>query len=323
MLGTNLALYHHLRADDSTVVFSTHNSGRFIKEFGSQRVRTFPIAEEAMTGMAVGAAVCGLRPVVELHRSSFLFVAMDPIVNQAAKLSFMSAGELSVDITIRAATRWRDNLGSQHEQIPYNFFLNVPGLTVFAPGTSADAPRALTTALRLSTPCLFFEAPVTWRQWPEESVFEPLPLGAARTLRKGQAATIVAIGGAVELALQAAEVLDADGLGCTVIDPITLVPLDMSTICASTAATGHLVLVDEAPTFGSVTAEIAARVEADEATRVKLLRPIVRIGAQHLPIPFSAVLEREIVPDHSLIVDAVRRLCWGWDDEEGAVDAKR
>jgi len=307
--GTNLALYNQLRADDSTMVFSTHNSPRFIKEFGSNRIRTFPIAEEAMTGMAVGAAICGLRPVVELHRSSFLFVAMDPIVNQAAKLGFMSGGQLSVGVTIRIATRWRDNLGAQHEQIPYNLFLNVPGLSVLAPGTAEDAPRALTTALQSQMPTLFFEAPVTWRQWPEESVFEPFPLGSARILRHGEAATIVGIGGAVDMALEAASALDDEGLPCTVIDPITLVPLDMTTICASAAETRRLILVDEAPVFGSVTAEIAARVESCADTRSKLLHPVSRIGARHVPIPFSSALENNVMPSARTVADAVRSLC--------------
>jgi pyruvate/2-oxoglutarate/acetoin dehydrogenase E1 component len=308
VLGTNLVLYRELCKDEATLVFSTHNSPRFIKEFGTRRIRTFPIAEESMTAMAVGAAMCGLRPIVELHRSSFLFAAMDPIVNQAAKLEFMSGGQVSINLTVRVATRWRDHLGSQHEQVPYSVFLNVPGFCILAPGTAEDAPRAFMTAFQFKGPALFFEAPTTWRQWPDDSVFEPLPLGSARIVRVGNAATIVGIGGAVETALEAAAALDGDGLPCTVIDPVTLVPLDMSTICTSAAQTGRLIVVDEAPIFASISAEIAARVESDAITRANLQHPVVRIGALRIPVPFSATLEREVFPTASAIVRAVRTL---------------
>lgn len=309
MLSTSRAVREELRRDPRLVVLSTYQPPSLVEEAGRDRIRTLPIAEEAMTGMAVGAAMSGLHPLVVLHRASFLFVAMDPIVNQAAKMRYMSGGQFDVRLTIRVATRWADHLGPQHEQAPYALFLNVPGLKVVVPGTMDVAAGLLLSSLRDRDPVLFFESPSLWSQPDLEGEVEPVPLGRARVVREGSDVTLVAIGGGVALALEAAGRLAAEGVECAVVDPTTLAPLDADTIRASVRATGRCAIVDEAPVAGSAGAEIAAQIVGDEATRRALRGPVVRVGAAHVPVPFSPRLEEAVVPSSSDVLEAVRLLC--------------
>ena len=282
-------------------------SGDFLEMFGANRIRNTPISEEVIVGACAGAAMTGLRPIVDLSYSSFLYMAMDQFVNQVAKNRYMFGGQASMPVVFRSAMFYGLNTGAHHSDRPYPMFMNVPGLKVVVPASPADAKGLLRTAVDSDDPVLIFEACMLWgtkEDVPEEEYHTPF--GVARTVREGSDVTIVAISSAVPEAVKAADELAEQGISAEVLDPRTLVPLDVEAIVSSVQRTGRLVVADPAHRTCSAAAEIAAIV-AEEAFS-SLTAPIVRVTTPDTQIPFSPALEKQLYPNRNSIADAVRRV---------------
>ena len=282
-------------------------TGDFIQEFGRNRIRNTPISEEAIVGAAIGAAMTGLRPIVDLSYSSFLYMAMDQLINQAAKNRYMFGGQSSIPIVFRSAMFYGMNTGAHHSDRPYPMFMNVPGLKIIVPTCASDAKGLLRSAVDSNDPVLIFETCLLWGQ--KEDVDENeyhIPLGVARVRRQGTDVTVVGISGSVPLALKAADVLAQEGISIEVIDPRTLVPMDTKTIIESVRRTGRLVIADPAHRTCGVAAEISA-VVAEQAFDA-LRAPILRVTAPNMQVPFSPILEAELYPTTEKIAAAVRRV---------------
>jgi pyruvate/2-oxoglutarate/acetoin dehydrogenase E1 component len=278
-----------------------------LEEFGSRRIRNTPLSETAILAAAVGAAASGLRPIAEIMYSDFFNVAMDQVVNQAAKMRFMFGGKLSMPLTIRTTMGGRRSAAAQHSQCLEAWFMHIPGLKIALPSNGYDAKGLLKTGVRDPNPTIIFENKMLYNEkWevPEEPFF--VPWGQANIAREGTDVTVVALSDMVGFSLKAAERLAGEGISLEVIDPRTLVPLDIETILESVRKTGHLVVAHEACVTGGVGAEIASQV-AYQAFDY-LAAPIERVGAKDSPIPFSPVLEREVLPDDQDIVNAVYRV---------------
>jgi len=274
---------------------------------GPERVWSTPISENGFVGMAVGAAMTGLRPVVDLTISNFLYLAMDPLCNQAAKLRYMTGGQTSVPAVFRVPMWYGLAMAAQHSDRPYPLFLNTPGLKLVVPATPRDARGLLKAAVRDDDPVLFFDDFRLWSQaGPVPEHDEVIPLGVAETRREGRDASVVAIGAAVGLALEAAAQLEREGISIEVIDPRSLAPLDDAAILVSVAKTGRLVVVEYAHRTHGAGAEIAARV-AEQGFR-DLRAPIRRVATQDVPIPYSPSLEAPLYPSAERIAEAVRGL---------------
>jgi acetoin:2,6-dichlorophenolindophenol oxidoreductase subunit beta len=284
-------------------------------EFGHQRILDTPISEAAIAGLAIGAAVCGLRPIADVQYGDFLLCMMDQLVNQAAKLRYMSGGTLAVPMVMRAPVG-ATGRGSQHAQSLEAFFTHVPGLKVVAPATAYDAKGLLKAAVRDDNPVLVFEHKLLYGskgartekgavspkgEVPEEDYIVPIGQGIVR--REGQDVTIVANLLMLYRALAAARTLAQRGIEAEVIDPRTLVPLDKDLILASVRKTGRLLIVEEDNLTNGWGAEVAALM-ADEAFEW-LDAPIKRVAAPDVPPPFAPVLEQEYVPSEQRIVDTV------------------
>jgi len=283
-------------------------SGDMLKRFGPDRVRDTPISEIAIVGAGLGAALVGLRPIVEIMFGDFLPVAGDPLVNQVAKARFMSGGKANVPLTIRVTTGAPGSAAAQHSQSPEGWFMNVPGLKIAVPSTPADAKGLLKTAIRGEDPVLFFEHKMLYATQGEVSDGEDhlVPFGRARVCRQGDAATIIAIGGMAPKALEAARALAARGIEVEVIDPRSLVPLDREAILASVRKTGRVVIAHEAHKRLGPGAEIAALI-AEEAIGW-LDGPIVRVAARNVPLPYSPELENFVLPGVDDIVEQTTKL---------------
>jgi pyruvate/2-oxoglutarate/acetoin dehydrogenase E1 component len=278
-----------------------------VDEFGPKRIMNTPLSETAILGAAVGAAATGLIPVAEIMYMDFFAVAMDPVVNQAAKMRFMFGGKLTLPLTIRAPLGGRRSAAAQHSQCLEAWFFHIPGIKIAMPSCAYDAKGLLKTAIREPNPVLFLENKMLYNekgQVPEEEYF--IPLGQANVLRKGKDVTVVALSDMVSYAQKAADVLADEGISVELIDPRTIAPLDMETICTSVKKTGRMVVAHEANLTGGVGAEIAARV-AKECFDY-LQAPIERVAAKDSPVPFAPLLEREVLPDDRHIVDAVRQV---------------
>lgn len=279
-----------------------------LAEFGPERIRDTPISEAAITGCAIGAAVAGLRPVLEIQFSDFITLAMEQLVLQAAKLRYMFGGKARVPMVVRTPGGSGTGAAAQHSESLEAWFAHVPGLKVVAPSTPADAKGLLISSIRDDNPVIFFEHKLLYRTRgpvPEEAV--AIPLGLADVKREGADATVVATSGMVTRALEAADRLAQDGVSVEVIDPRTLRPLDTDTILASVRKTGRVVIVYEAVKTLGIGAEIAARIAESEAL-YSLQAPIVRLGGQECPIPYNRALERAAVPQQEDIVAAVRQV---------------
>lgn len=278
-----------------------------IDEFGSQRVIDTPISEAGFTGAAVGAAMTGTRPVVEIMYSDFLTVAMDQIVNHAAKMRYMFNGAFSVPMVIRSPLGSGTGAAAQHSQCNEAWFTHVPGLKVAVPATAYDAKGLLTAAIRDDNPVLIFEPKTLYRdtaEVPEEPY--TVELGKARVCSEGDDVTIITYGRMVPLAVQAAALLEEyDGISCHVIDLRTLIPLDEEAVIAGAARTGRVIILHEAVKTGGFGAEIAARI-AEHPISFELKTPIVRLCGKDIPIPFSRVLEEAAVPGMEDLLHAVR-----------------
>lgn len=286
-------------------------SGDLMKVFGEDRVRDTPISEAAIIGAGLGSAMMGLRPIVEIMFGDFLPIAGDQLVNQLAKARYMSGGKAKVPVTVRVTTGAPGSSGAQHSQSPEGWFMNVPGLKIAVPATPADAKGLLKTAIRGEDPVLFFEHKMLYAvkgEVPDNPDFA-VPFGEAQVSRPGKDVTIVAIGGMLPKALEAAGILAGEGIEAEVVDPRTLVPLDKETIIASVKKTSRVLIVNEAHKRLGPGAEIAATI-AEEAIGY-LDGPIVRVAARNVPLPYSPELEHFVLPSCDDIVAKARGLVHG------------
>ena len=277
------------------------------EEFGAERVRNTPISEAAICGVAIGAAQSGLRPVVEIMFVDFVTLALDQLVNQAAKAHFMSGGQLEVPLVLRTQGGAGQRGGAQHSQSLEAWLTHVPGLKVAMPSTAADAAGLLAAAIADPNPVVFVENKTLY--FRREDVADeraPVSLGRARIARPGADVTIVALSRLVHESLAAADELAAEGIEAEVIDPRTLVPLDLASIVESVARTHRLVVAHEAVVHGGFGAEIAAQVQA--AAFDELDAPVARVGAPFAPVPFSPPLEDAYLPGRADVAAAVRAL---------------
>ena len=275
------------------------------EEFGADRVRNTPISEAAICGIAVGAAQSGLRPVVEIMFIDFLTLALDQLVNQAAKAHFMSGGQLTVPLVLRTQGGACQRGAAQHSQSLEAWLTHIPGLKVVMPSNAADAAGLLRAAIADPNPVVYVENKTLYfRKEDLPDSAEPVPIGRAAVVRPGRDVTVVALSRLVHEAVTAAEELAGEGIEVEVIDPRTLVPLDLETIVESVSRTHRLVMAHEAVMHGGFGAEIAAQVQA--AAFDELDAPIERVGAPFAPIPFSPPLEDAYLPGSADIAAAVR-----------------
>jgi pyruvate/2-oxoglutarate/acetoin dehydrogenase E1 component len=283
------------------------------EKYGAERVRDTPISEEAMVGAAVGAALVGGRPVVEVMFGDFVTLAMDAIVNQAAKTHYMTGGRLSVPMVVRMVTGTAGATSAQHSQSLESWFVHVPGLKVVSPSTPEDAKGLLKTAIRDPDPVMFFEHKLLYGGRSgaagDDVAVDPIPLGLCRVHRPGTDVTIVSYLKTLEYALEAAEALSADGISCEVWDPRTLVPFDRQGLRASLERTGRLVVAHEAPVRGGFGAEISAFVA--ESCFDLLRAPVVRVGGANTPVPYAPEMENYVLPGADRIAQAVRQCVGG------------
>lgn len=305
-------------AKDSSVFIIGEDVGRYwqgafkvtkglAEKFGDERVRDTPISESAIIGVAVGAAITGMRPVAEIMFGDLSTLAMDQIANQAAKLRYMFGGQIKVPLVIRMPFGAGVNVAAHHSQSLEAWFTHVPGLKVAVPSTPHDAKGLLKAAIRDDNPVMFFEHKLLYPiegPLPEEEY--TVPLGLADVKKQGKDVTIVATLYMVHKALAAAEELDKQGVDVEVIDPRTLVPLDKKTITDSVRKTGRIVIVTEDCKTGGAGAEIAAMI-AEEALDY-LDAPIKRVAEPDTPIPFSPPLEQFVLPDEEGIIKAVKEI---------------
>jgi len=276
------------------------------EEFGAHRVLNTPISEGTVVGLAVGAAALGFRPVVEVMFVDFITLAMDQLVNHAAKLHYMSGGQLRVPLTIRAQGGASGSYGAHHSQSLEAWFLHVPGLKVVMPSNPADAKGLLKAAIRDDNPVLYLEhRGLYWDRAEVPDGDHLVPLGRAAVRRPGKDVTVLALSRMVGTALEAAERLAAEGIEAEVIDPRSLCPLDLEAIVASVRKTRRLVVAHEAVERGGVGAELAAQVQ--EAAFDYLDSPILRVGAPFAPVPFSPALEKPFVPGAEVLLAAARK----------------
>jgi pyruvate dehydrogenase E1 component beta subunit len=277
-----------------------------LAEFGPERVRNTPISELAIVGAGIGAAIQGMRPVVEIMYEDFLTLSMEQIVNQAAKHRTMSGGQVKVPLTIRTQGGAGWSPGAQHAQQLEAWFVHVPGLKVVFPSTPEDARGLLWSSIYDDNPVIFFEHRTLYPlkgAVPDE--LEPIPLGRARIHRAGEDVTVVAIGRLVHEALRAAEEAEQEGISVEVVDPRTLLPLDEEAIVASVRKTTRCVTAHEAVTRGGFGAELAAVIQ--HGAFDYLDAPIERVGAKFAPLPFAPVLEEWCVPHAADVLAAIRR----------------
>jgi pyruvate/2-oxoglutarate/acetoin dehydrogenase E1 component len=275
--------------------------------FGGGRVIDSPISEQAICGFGVGGALIGCRPVVELQISDFFTLAMDQVVNHAAKWRYMSGGQVAVPMVIRGPISNGIGMAAQHSQTLEAWFVHAPGLIVLMPSTPADAKGLLKSAIREDNPVVILEKRLLYGRKGDVPDGEHLvPIGVADVKRPGRDVTIVAAGAPVHVALQAArQVAREDGTEAEVIDPRTLKPLDLDTVVGSVERTGRLVVVNEGPRAGGFASEVVARV-VDHAFVALRAQP-ERVTAKDTPIPYAASLEREVLPSVEDVVAAIRR----------------
>jgi pyruvate dehydrogenase E1 component beta subunit len=285
------------------------------EEFGHERILDTPISEGGIAGVAIGAALAGMRPIADVQYGDFIYLMMDQLANQAAKMSYMSGGKAKVPIVVRAPCG-ATTRGAQHGQSPESFFIHVPGLKVVCPSTAYDAKGLLKTAVRDDNPVIFFEHKLLYGSKgarAEKHALSPvgevpvaeytIPFGEGVIRREGKDATVVAKLLMVYKALAAAEILEGEGISCEVIDPRTLVPFDTELVVDSVRKTGRLIIVDECNRRGGWAGDVLAEVQ--ETAFDYLDAPILRVTAPDTPVPFSPGMEKFYVPDENDIVKAV------------------
>jgi len=279
-----------------------------VDEFGTARVIDSPISEPGITGIGVGAAMTGMRPVVDIMFGDFSTLIMDQMVNQAAKVHYMSGGKLRVPMVLRTTLGASRRSAAQHSQSLHTWFSHIPGLKVALPASPYDAKGLLKTAIRDDNPVVIMEDKMLYQlKGPVPEAEYTIPLGVADVKRRGGDITIVATSSMVYVALEAAEILHGLGISAEVIDPRTLVPLDTRTLLDSARATGRAIVVDEGYERYGATAEIAA-VIADGAF-YDLDAPVKRMGAMDVPVPFSPVLEDQTIPTPAGLAQLAKGLC--------------
>jgi pyruvate dehydrogenase E1 component beta subunit len=306
------AQIEELERDDRVIVMgedlAVYGGGKLVERFDATRIWSMPISETSFTGVGIGAAISGLRPIVDINIASFMYLAADQIINQASKLRYMTGGQIKVPIVFRCCMYYDISIAAQHSDRPYPMFMNVPGLKIISPSSPADIKGLLKSAVRDDDPVLIFEDTKLWPtkgEVPTDTDYL-VPIGKADIKRVGTDVTLVAIAGAMRPALEAAEVLAKESISVEVIDPRTLKPLDTDTIIRSLAKTGRLVLVENAHRICSVTSEIAAIV-AEEAFEY-LKKPIQRLTAPDVHVPFSPALEKNLFPGKDKIIAAVKKI---------------
>jgi pyruvate dehydrogenase E1 component beta subunit len=315
--AVNQALAEELRRDPTVFIIGEDVAeagtafkvlSGLVQEFGPQRVLDSPISEPGITGLGVGAAMTGMRPVVDIMFGDFLTLVMDQLANQAAKAHYMSGGKLKVPLTLRTTMGATRRSAAQHSQSLQAWVAHVPGLKVALPATPADAKGLLKSAIRDDNPVVVIEDKMDYTvkgEVPDDEDFL-IPLGVAEVKREGEDVTIVATSSMVRVAYAAAEQLEADGISAEIVDPRTLSPLDDETIVRSAEKTGRAIVVDEGHNRYGVTAEIAS-VIADRAFW-SLDAPVKRLGAMDVPVPFSPPLEDVTVPTPDLVAQTAREL---------------
>ncbi|MEB2357346.1 MULTISPECIES: alpha-ketoacid dehydrogenase subunit beta [Bacillus] len=279
-----------------------------IEEFGPERVRNTPISEAAIAGGAVGAALTGMRPILELQFSDFITIAMDQLVNQAAKTRYMFGGKGKVPLVVRTPAGSGTGAAAQHSQSLEAWMAHIPGLKVVQPSTAYDAKGLLKAAMDDDNPVIFYEHKLLYKtigEVPEEPY--SIPLGKADVKRSGKDVTIVATAIMVHKALEAAKELEAEGIDVEIIDPRTLVPLDEETIIESVKKTGKCIVVHEAVKRGGYGGEIASMIAESEAFDY-LDAPIKRLGGLAVPIPYNPALEKAVIPQVPDIIEAAKEL---------------
>ncbi|MFC4312003.1 alpha-ketoacid dehydrogenase subunit beta [Steroidobacter flavus] len=276
-----------------------------LEQFGAARVRDTPISEEAIVAASVGAAARGVRPIVEIMYSDFMLLAMDAIVNQAAKARYMFGGQFQIPLVIRTNGGSGIGKAAQHSQSLETLFAHIPGLEVVVPGTPADAYGLMLSAIASPNPTIFLEHKALYNERGMVTA-EPIPLGRASVVRGGKDVTVVATQLMRKRVLEAAEILAAEQIEIEVVDPRTLYPLDMETIVASVTRTGRVLIAHEAPLLYGFGAELAAQL----ASRLwrSLKAPPQRLGGARTPIPYAEDLEKRVIPDVAAVVSAVRAL---------------
>lgn len=280
------------------------------EEFGTTRVIDTPIAEPGFMGIAVGAAMTGARPIVDLMFGDFLFLIMDQLCNQAAKTHYMSGGKLNVPLVLRTNLGATRRSAAQHSQSLHALVAHIPGLKVALPSSAYEAKGLMKSAIRDDNPVVIFEDKLMYQDKapvPEEEYL--IPLGEAKVLREGSDVTLIATSSMVQVCRNAAEQLEAEGISAEVVDPRTIVPLDEETILNSVKKTSRAIVVDEGHQSYGVTAEIASRI--GEKAFYHLDAPVIRMGAMDVPIPFSPVLEDLTVPTPERVAENARKICRG------------
>ncbi|WP_439622897.1 alpha-ketoacid dehydrogenase subunit beta [Shinella sp.] len=281
-----------------------------VEEFGPDRIIDTPISEPGFMGMAVGAAMTGSRPIVDLMFGDFIFLVMDQLCNQAAKTHYMSGGKLKVPLVLRTNLGATRRSAAQHSQSLHALVAHIPGLKVALPSSAYEAKGLMKTAIRDDNPVVIFEDKLMYQEKagvPEEEYL--IPFGVANVKREGRDVTLVAISSMVQVAEKAADILAAEGISAEVIDPRTIVPLDEETLVASARKTGRVIVIDEGHQSYGVTAEIASRI-ADKAF-YHLDAPVQRMGAMDVPVPFSPALEDLTVPTPDGVAARARALVRG------------
>jgi pyruvate dehydrogenase E1 component beta subunit len=279
-----------------------------VEEFGRERVLDTPISEAGFTGMGVGAAMTGLRPVVDIMFGDFLTLTMDQMVNQAAKVHYMSGGTWKVPMVLRTTLGATRRSAAQHSQSLHAWLSHVPGLKVVMPSTPYDAKGLLKTAIRDDNPVIFFEDKMMYKQKGSVPADEyTIPFGVADVKRAGEDVTLVATSSMVQVALGAAKLLEKTGISAEVIDPRTTWPLDEKALVESAKKTSRAIVLDEGYGRYGVTGEIASVIA--EGAFFNLEAPVKRMGAMHVPIPFSPPLEDVTVPTEQAVFEAARTLC--------------
>ncbi len=315
----NLALREEMRRDPNVFVIGEEvglYEGAYkvtqglLKEFGPQRVVDTPIAESGFTGVGIGAAMVGLRPVVEMMTFNFALLALDQIVNSAAKLHYMSGGQYHIPIVIRGPGGPAHQLAAQHSQSMESYFYHVPGLKVVRPSTPMDAKGLLKSAIRDDNPVVFIEAETLYAikgEVPEDPDFV-IPLGQAVVRREGTDVTVIAYMGMMYRAMEAAEDLAKDGLSVEIVDPRTLRPMDAETIIGSVRKTHRAVVVEAGAGFAGMGSEIASFIT--EQAFDDLDAPVERVTGANAPMPYARNLERLKTPSKEKIVAAIRNVCY-------------
>lgn len=303
------ALQEEFRRDGRTLHMSTDVPIPLRQEFGEVRVRQTPISESAFVGAAIGLAGAGYRPVVDIRMATFGFVAMDQLVNQAAKITYMFGGQAHFPILYRMTVGAGSSMAAQHCINPYSMFMNIPGFKIILPSTPYDVKGLLKTAIRDNNPVISFEHSALGEvtgQIPDEEY--TIPFGQAVVRKEGTDVTVVALARMGHLAMEVAEEMEREGISLEIIDPRTLAPLDKSTMKASVAKTGRLLVVDEACLTCGAAAEMISLVVEDDEVFKNLKSAPKRVCGLDVPIPFSPPMEQYAIPDKERIVAAVRQV---------------